>query len=488
MKLKRLKLRCLAILLVVLSPALNVIYAQHTITICQTQTDALIATDRNDWSHANLPVVNEGYLHNFSAPPLPCGLTNPSLTTVNATIDLLTVTTSMDCTGIPFFGNVLLNCPLTNTAVCPIVQDVLSVACGFGTGQQNPGSYTLDLSTCGVNPTITDVIGIDIIPATDFSMACPSNGSAITNGEVDITYQICLEYVYNQPSPVDCANTITQNCNDGDPCTENDTQIVDACDNTIICQACTGTPIASCANTILTACDDGDPCTINDMQSVDACDNFTTCGPCMGTPAPICNSTVILPCDDGDPCTENDTETVDACDNFTICQPCAGTPVPTCSNPIIVPCDDGDDCTINDMQTIDACNSFTVCAPCAGTPVPVCDNPIIVPCNDGDPCTENDVQTVDACNNTICAPCAGTPVAACSSTSVVACNDGDPCTENDTQTIDDCNGAICVPCAGTPVPVCTNTSVVACNDGDPCTENDMQTIDDCGTMVLLILQ
>ncbi len=43
-------------------------FSQYTTTLCQTVTDALIGPDRNDWAHANLPIVNEGYLHNFWPP------------------------------------------------------------------------------------------------------------------------------------------------------------------------------------------------------------------------------------------------------------------------------------------------------------------------------------------------------------------------------------------------------------------------------------
>ena len=150
-------------------------WGQYTATICQTNADALIADDRNDWSHTNLPVVNEGYLHNFGPPTLPCGITSPNVTGVEITIDLLTINTSANCAGIVNYGNVLLNCPLTTTAVCPIIQDVLSVGCNnFGAGTTATGSYTLDLvGDCGEAISATDVIGVDIIPATDFSGPVP---------------------------------------------------------------------------------------------------------------------------------------------------------------------------------------------------------------------------------------------------------------------------------------------------------------------------
>ena len=89
-------------------------------------------------------------MHNFDPPMFPCGITNPNLTSLEVSIDLLTINTSPGCTGVPIFGNVLLNCPLTITSICPIIQDVLTPGCGnFGGGATTTGLQTLDLITCG---------------------------------------------------------------------------------------------------------------------------------------------------------------------------------------------------------------------------------------------------------------------------------------------------------------------------------------------------
>ena len=56
------------------------------------------------------PFPNEGYLHNFN-PPRSCGINNPSITSLIVEIDITNITASGNCTGIPIFGNVLLNCP-----------------------------------------------------------------------------------------------------------------------------------------------------------------------------------------------------------------------------------------------------------------------------------------------------------------------------------------------------------------------------------------
>ena len=138
---------------------------QYTTTECQTITTALIGPDRNDFVHNNGIDVSEGYLHNFDPPALPCGINNPGITSLLVNIDITSITTNGGCTGIPIFGNVLLNCPLTNTSVCPIIQDVLTTGCNtFGGGTTTTGMYSLDIASCNTINS-TDVIGIDLIPA-----------------------------------------------------------------------------------------------------------------------------------------------------------------------------------------------------------------------------------------------------------------------------------------------------------------------------------
>ncbi|KAA3634300.1 MAG: hypothetical protein DWQ02_11685, partial [Bacteroidetes bacterium] len=294
---------------------------------CQTVTDAIIDTDRNDWAHANLPVVNEGYLHNFDPPTLPCGINNPSITSLLVDIDITNITASGSCTGIPLFGNVLLNCSLTPPGICPIIQDVLTPGCGtFGGGATAVGTYSLDIATCNAIG-INDVIGVDIIPATDFSGSCPSNGMAITDGTVSVTYSICLTYTYDQAIPPACANTIALPCDDNNSCTINDQVIVDECDNSIICTPCQGTPVdCDTGSTSTVACDDGDACTINDVQVILDCDG-SVCVPCKGTTIDCdTGSTTVVTCDDGNACTINDVQTILDCDG-SICVPCQGTPL-----------------------------------------------------------------------------------------------------------------------------------------------------------------
>ena len=97
---------------------------------------------------------------------------------------------------------------------------------------------------------------------------------------------------------------MTQACDDGNPCTINDVEVVLLSDGSI-CQACAGTP-QDCATTGATSvqtCDDGNPATIDDVETILDCDN-SVCIPCMGVPS-TCGSgtTTVQSCDDGDPCT-----------------------------------------------------------------------------------------------------------------------------------------------------------------------------------------
>ena len=120
---------------------------QYTTTVCQMTGDGTIGPDRNDFAH-NVSLVNEGFLHNFSPPALPCGVVSPSITSLTVSIELLTINTSAGCTGIPIFGNVHRNCSLSPPGVCGNIRDVLTPGCdGYGGGQTTPGTYSLDIAT-----------------------------------------------------------------------------------------------------------------------------------------------------------------------------------------------------------------------------------------------------------------------------------------------------------------------------------------------------
>jgi len=189
------------------------------------------------------------------------------------------------------------------------------------------------------------------------------------------------------------------------------------------------------------SCDDGNPCTANDACAGGACKG--------GAAICACLSDADCP-DDGDLCNG-----LPQCDQATfpyLCKPnakgkvsCPAPPSPcllsVCASATgacaLAPaatssaCDDQNPCT-----TADVCQGGA----CAGKPAA---------CDDGNPCT---ADACDAANGA----CTSKPAAA-------ACSDGDACTFADA-----CQGGACV---GKPV---------ACDDGNPCTDDGCTKAKGCG--------
>ena len=194
--------------------------------------------------------------------------------------------------------------------------------------------------------------------------------SSINLQDVSITYVVTVScsnncefvafYSYN---PGDCLQGAP--CNDGDPCTVNDTFNSDCdCIGTYVLDA-NGDPITSgceedpCTNFI--PCDDGDPCTILDQI---ICDE----GGSGSDEEPLCAG-IYLNDENGEP--------IIHCD----------------SNPCIVgfPCNDGDPCTINDALD-ENCD-------CAGEQLLDNNGDPLTNCNETNPCTESLVIQVSPTNN-----------------------------------------------------------------------------------------
>ena len=290
-------------------------------------------------------------------------------------------------------------------------------------------------------------------------------------------------------------------CNDGDPCTTDDTCLGGLCLGTPV--TCGG-PSPSCGVRVCTAaaggctvaplpdgvgCDDGDPCTAGELCTAGACvggDNL--CGPCLG-------QVVGAPCDASTPCAQPGTCRwvgprlqcvapptdcaawdgpcqVGACELET--GACQSTPRADGA-----PCDDGDACT-----GPDACSGGQCVGPAA--PCPACAG--LAPgaaCDDGDPCTQDDAcsgatgallcrgalrdcAAADApCAVGVCDPVAGGCVAAALPDGA-ACDDADPCTAGDACSAGECTAGTntCGTCQGQPLGA-------PCNDGDACTTGDV---------------
>jgi hypothetical protein len=244
-------------------------------------------------------------------------------------------------------------------------------------------------------------------------------------------------------------------------------------------------------------CDDGNPCTLNDTCQGGLCVSGTphVCQP-MGQcyEEGVCNPVSAqceyalkadgTPCDDGNLCTRIDTcqqgqciggdpvicTASDECHEAGICNPGTG----ICSDPALpdgTPCDDGDACTQTDTcqagvctgadsvvcVALDACHEAGVCDPVTGQ----CTNP---PKPNGSPCSDDSACTdTDTCQDGVCLP--GTEVVCtapgpCQEEGI--CNpatgqceyadksDGTPCDAGDLCSTDDfCQAGVCTP--GTPV-------------------------------------
>lgn len=248
-------------------------------------------------------------------------------------------------------------------------------------------------------------------------------------------------------------------CDDNDPCTENDRCVLGKCK---------GIPIN---------CDDNNPCTkdfcsgqcIHEPLEGEKCDDHNSCtvndrcdknGECIGGAIVLCN--------DGNECTEDSCDPTQGCVYVLIpqCMPCTTEKdcpqQPPCMKAVCEngkcaiqavdgeTCDDGNMCTEGDFCEKGECYSgqikecgddnpctFDYCDPETG----LCEHEAVSgSCDDNNPCTYK-----DHCEN---GECVGIPV---------VCDDGNVCTD------DFCENGLCV----------TYFNSAACDDGDQCTDNDI---------------
>ena len=258
-----------------------------------------------------------------------------------------------------------------------------------------------------------------------------------------------------------CIAGKTVNCNDGNPCTNDDCQpdagclyeynaaqcndsdvctkadfcqdgqcqpglVTVPCDDGNVCTDDACDPDAGCVHLPNQgACDDGNKCTQGEKCGDGKCgftalvdcadDNPCTddaCSPDIGCAYALNNAS----CDDGDPCTKGDTCSLGAC-------------LP--GNKVL--CDDGNDCTDDSCQQGGGC-VYT---------------PNQKPCDDGNPCTEAGV-----CGDAKCLP-----------GKAVACDDDNVCT---TDWCDPQQGGCAVKFNNAP-----------CDDGDLCTLQDHCELGEC---------
>ncbi len=256
-----------------------------TITECKTVAD-LIGPDRNQFQYccaSPAPSPSEGYLHNFTIPS-PASCSAPTVTSAIVEINTNTVTLTDPngytdaCGFFSVFGNVYYDAGGTLTLTDNSNFNYLDVNTpgddGFGTGAC-AGGGTCNYSACA-DLTLTDrdngipdyaaspdyvivpggTIGVDIIPAFSWvegnspaATNCENfvNGQAITQALVDVDYEICITYVFDNVVPevsaqVDNSATI---CDGGLTTEITDWQNVVAADATIAAAS------ASCSATLV---------------------------------------------------------------------------------------------------------------------------------------------------------------------------------------------------------------------------------------------
>jgi hypothetical protein len=254
-----------------------------------------------------------------------------------------------------------------------------------------------------------------------------------------------------------CCTYTPMDCNDGDPCTEDD------CDPG---SGCTFTPLLACART--SDCDDEDACTLDLCIPEGCCEHENLvcddADPCTIDSCDAASGCVAEPitCDDKDPCTDDQCDVTGACTFTPQCKanadcidndPCTlqTCTLQGCCEYVPVTCDDGDPCTAD------------TCIQGSGCSYPPVD------CEDGNPCT------IDTCS----------PASGCSS-APLQCDDGDACTSEacnpllgGCETVDRvdcgppaaCSAASCDPATGQCQELSVNTGQ-PCDDGDDCTVDD----------------
>ncbi|MGB0592422.1 MAG: hypothetical protein ACPGU1_22280, partial [Myxococcota bacterium] len=286
-------------------------------------------------------------------------------------------------------------------------------------------------------------------------------------------------YCLGQPVPVDDQNPCTD-----DQCVQGEV-IHSALDGVPCVSGDTCAPVGLCTEG--TCVFEGCECyTDSDCPPDDPCLGASSCGP-SGTCVVDPESIVTCPAPE-DPCT------------VALCDPTSGE-CTTALKEVGASCEDGDPCTQED-----SCDADGVCegqayscedpGPCS-TNVCLGDGTCEVvstsaSCDDGDPCTQGDLCTDGTCAGMpyvcgdpgVCFDTSCQGDGTCEVTpNTAACDDGDPCTQSDLCNEGTCAGeAVLCPASDNPCSVttcvdggCVEVSAedgTVCDDGDPCTHGD----------------
>jgi len=309
-----------------------------------------------------------------------------------------------------------------------------------------------------------------------------------------------------------------ERCDDGNPCTLDETCFFGSCYGVNLCGACA--TAADCA-----AYDDGDACNgalacVNDACQLDVA-TVVQCGDPAAEPChrvacdPSSGQCLAAPAHDGAPCLD-----LDACTAGETCQQgqCGGGGTPSCDdlNPctadfcdgtlgclhqnLDAPCDDGNPCTQGEYcqagmcltSQASQCNDHNACTDDTCDENGGChfeDNE--QPCDDGNPCTGPDVCTAGACQGgaDVCGAC-DDDVDCDPFDDTDLCNGLLRCLEGlcrvDPATVVHCSAADDTPClqnrcdpATAQCKLLPTNEGKACDDGSACTDDDACALGAC---------
>ena len=301
-----------------------------------------------------------------------------------------------------------------------------------------------------------------------------------------------------------CSAVGKQNCDDGNPCTDDACDPINSCQhaaNDKVCDdgnACTSGDsclAGACIINKAVSCDDGKICTTDSCDPAKGCSNAANNSACDDKNActvadtckdGACSAGKAQSCDDGNGCTIDSCDMASGCthvdddgaqcEDGSVCSEADACLTGKCVPGQAKMCDDSNGCTS------DACDHLKGCTYTANA----------LPCDDGDACTTGDGCTSGKCGPGKALPCADgnvctddacNPASGCVFTNNVgACSDGNACSVEDS-----CKGGACG--AGKPK-VCVDDNVCTtegchwqngclhvantapCDDGDACTEGD----------------
>ena len=344
--------------------------------------------------------------------------------------------------------------------------------------------------------TATDAWSFDDTNTCDDGDACTAD-DACFEGTCMGTIAICdsgnaCTAGLCDPDTGDCVfENVDGACDDGDPCTVEDTCAAGVCsagapldcDDGNPCTVERCEPGVGCVSEPLdgVACDDGEPCTVGDMCNAGACmpgtepldcDDGSLCTIDRCVPGAGCESVSIADrCGDDNPCTDE------------LCDPLQGCVYPFNTDP----CNDGSQCTAGDVCTEGVCRGAPVvvddgngctddtCDPLVG----VINVPNMDACDDNNLCTIGDMCVEGGCeagtdlldcdDDNFCTANRCDPELGCVSENLtIACDDNNACTSGDTCGDGACDG----------IPI-------ECDDGNACTADFCDPETGCGSTLIV---